>query len=80
MTVGSAKSSLPGLCKTAGDGSIVRDAQRDGLYCVSALKDGNWKLALDYMEIGADPSTKEAVRACLQGVCETLACDVSWLQ
>jgi hypothetical protein len=60
MTVGT-KKSLPGFCRTTADGSVVRDAQRDGLYCISALHDGDWQRALDYMEVGADASTKEKV-------------------
>lgn len=53
---------LPGLCYALPDGRITRDAVRDGLYLIQALRDGDITRATAYVHIGADLTVVEAVR------------------
>ena len=52
---------LPGILRVAADGTMVRDAKRDGYYALCAIRDGDAPRALEYLEIGADASAVELV-------------------
>lgn len=63
MNVGQAHDTLPGILTVAADGTVRRDAKRDGMYLIACLKEGNYARAAQYSEAGADVCVGEQARS-----------------